>query len=455
MSPTNSAVTGTHAQQVKAITRVLTPNAVVVAFSLILGFRFFRFIAHYSVNVLYWDQWDFLASFFTRKPGLTELFFWQHGPHRQGLGLVADKFLYPLTDWNVRAETFMIGECIFVAMAVALRIKTLLFGPLQYSDVLIPAIFLTLVQHETFDGAPDPGYSSFPILLLMFYGLALQLGNYKLKYGLVLLFNILLIYTGMGVFAGLITIGFFAAQCHLSIRRIIGTPITASLTGLVIACASLASFFIHFEFIGATDCPKPPMIWEYPWFVAILFSSFGGVRSPLVLVTALGIAVLLLAAWISFVVVRRAGNPDTKSRQVALTIMVMLGFSLAFSVFASPGRVCAGLPDAAQTSRYATLLIPAFLGIYFYLLTVRGNVLRRIALVWFALFLTPGHVHIARMADRFADGKRAWTDCYRRTESIRYCDSTTHFKIYPEPEATHLKEKLNFLKEHKLNLFAD
>src|SRR5262245_24984196 len=129
--------------------RILSPEVIVGAVTLALGLKFFLFIWRYSVNILFYDQWDFLGSFFGHDPGFAELFFLQHGPHREGAGLIADKFLYPLTAWSVRAETFLIGGCIFAATLLALMLKKRLFGRFGYSDILIPAIFLTIAQYET------------------------------------------------------------------------------------------------------------------------------------------------------------------------------------------------------------------------------------------------------------------------------------------------------------------
>lgn len=127
-----------------------------------LSFRFLVFIWRYSVNVLFMDQWDHLAAFFDHDPSLGELFFWQHGPHREGIGLIADKFLYPLTAWDVRTEALMIGGCIIAAMGLALLMVKRLFGRIEYWDVLVPMIFLTLAQYETFTVTPNPAYSGYP-----------------------------------------------------------------------------------------------------------------------------------------------------------------------------------------------------------------------------------------------------------------------------------------------------
>ena len=92
-------------EHVRSKTTRIGPGVMVSAVALILGIRFFLFIHRFSVNVLFFDQFDFLGSFFDHTPRLIDLFFLQHGPHREGVGLIADKYLYPLTNWNVRAES--------------------------------------------------------------------------------------------------------------------------------------------------------------------------------------------------------------------------------------------------------------------------------------------------------------------------------------------------------------
>ena len=157
----------------------LGPGLAVAAVIAALGSRFFLIIWKYSINVFFYDQWSYLTPFFRHQPSLAELFFWQHGEHFEGVGLIADKFLYPLTHWNARVDSFLIGVSIFAAMLLALELKCRLYGPLSYSDVAIPLIFLTLGQYEAVIGTPNPGYSALPLLMMMLYSLAL-LGRSRL-----------------------------------------------------------------------------------------------------------------------------------------------------------------------------------------------------------------------------------------------------------------------------------
>ena len=436
------------------------PVFAVAATAVVLGYRFFHFISLYSINVLVFDQWDFLTDFFEGTPTLAKLFFRQHGPHREGVGLIADKVLYPLTRWNVRVESFMIGSCIVVAMLLALVLKRRLFGRFTFSDVAIPMMFLTLVQFETMVGTPNPAYSGFPLLLIMLYALALLLENTLLRYSLVLFLNSLLIFTGFGFFMGPVTLGIFAVEGYWSLRRMNRVPLIAPIAAFLAAGASLGAFFIHYALLPAVSCFKFPIDKPvlYPEFMGLMFSEFVDFTHPLFRAhlrsAPRGGAAILLAA-VAMLAIQVFGRRARAGRWDAGWIgAVLLAFSLLFSAGTAIGRVCLG-PASALASRYATLLIPAFLGMYLGLLLLTWKQLRNTALSLFVLLLLSGDVLIPEWVRRVVDGKRDWVTCYLRTEDIDFCDAATKFRIYPRPEATGLKQKLQYLKERRLSFFAD
>jgi hypothetical protein len=433
------------------------PRLAVTAAAVIFGLRFFSLIWNYSVNVLFWDQWDLLGPFFHHSPGFRELFFEQWGPHREGLGLIADKFLYPLTNWDVRAESLMIGGCIFAAMLLALLLKHKLFGPLAYSDVVIPAIFLTLMQYESLIVTPNPAYCGFPLLMIMLYCLALLQRNRLLKYSLVLLLNVFLIYTGFGIFMGVITICVFALECFWSLRHLTPAPLAQPVTGLLVAGVSLGSFFVHYRFWPAVDCfaVTPRYVSLYPAFMAVMFGSFVGPHTHSSLARLLGAVFLLGVALILGThlmgLLKRDRPPDAN-----LVGAVLVAYGLLFSANTAVGRVCLGMQQATA-SRYMTLLIPAFLATYFYLLSCSWRHMRTVVTGLFViLMVSRGFKKTQGEISLFPNGKRAWAACYVRTEDIEYCDGFAKFKIHPYPdEANGLKEKLDYLKKHRLNLFSE
>lgn len=442
------------------------PVLAIAAVSLALGARFFLIIWKYSINVFFYDQWEYLTPFFRHQPSFAELFFLQHGPHREGIGLFADKFLYPLTHWNARVDSFLIGGSIFAAMLLALRLKCKLYGALSYSDLAIPLIFLSLAQYEMLVGASNPACSGLPLGMMMLYCLALLGRNRLLRYSLVLGLNFLLIYTGYGLFMGAVTAGVFLLECYWSRRHMTSVPFAYALTGLLVAAASLASFFIHYTFSPGVDCFEIPHhhLLQYPWFTALMFSEFL-VPRPLHVswgMTVLGVAILLVVVtvlgWYLLRVLKDA------RRHEALIGAVLLSYSLLFCAIAPIGRLCLGM-QAAFASRYVTLLIPAFLAIYFYLLSRSWRGKRNLVLGLWVLLLLPAAVHKPWEDIRwYSNGKRDWANCYVRTENILYCDQTANFSIHPNPEQIgdfghgpdlQLQQKLDYLKQHRLNLFYD
>ena len=432
----------------------MLPAVTVITVVAILGIRLFTFISDYAVNVLYYDQWDFLGLLFKDHPSLGQLFLYQHGPHREGLGLIVDRFLYPLTNWNTRAESFLIGACVFAASLLALLLKYRLFGRLSYGDVAIPLIFLTTTQYETFVGTPNAAYSGIPLLLILCYCLALTARRYQVRYVLCLLLNFLIVFTGFGVLLGPVTIVVFALECYRRVRGVSEIPLGASFAAMLLAIASMGAFFLNYRFQPAVDCfvfPDPHPL-AYARFLAVMTARYFGVTSSLQLAGIAGTPLVLCAAGIITVLAwrlmsgRRAGNAE-------LIAAVLLAYSILFAVDTAIGRVCLG-PGAAFAPRYTTLLIPGVTGIYFYLQTMSPGSIQKAITGILILLLIPGCLADDGGAAWGADRKRAWVGCYLRTENIPECDKCAGFVIHPHPDETRLTEKLDYLKVRRLSLFS-
>jgi hypothetical protein len=435
------------------------PALAIAAVIAALGSRFFLIIWKYSINVFFYDQWEYMTPFFRHRPSLTELFFLEPagGPQREGLGLIPDKFLYPLTHWNVRIDAFIVGGSIFVAMLLALRLKRKLCGALSYSDLAIPVIFLTLQQYEAVVGTPNPGYSGFPLVMMMLYCLALLGRNRLWRYAFVLILNFFLIYTGWGFFMGFVTIGVFLLECYWSWRHLTSVPFSQPLSGLVVAVASLASFFVHYTFSGDVACFSTPHrhLLQYPQFTALMFSAFV-VPRPLHLssgMTVLGSAILLAAiALLFWHLIHSLKDPRADAHLIGV---VLMSYSLLFCANAALGRSCEGLL-MAYSSRYVSLLIPAFLAIYFYLLSKSWHGKRNLVLTLWTLLLLPATVSKPWEDIRwYSSGKRDWVNCYVHTENIHDCDRSANFTVDPYPGQPGFQQELDYLKQHRLNLFYE
>jgi hypothetical protein len=429
--------------------------ALAVLTGIALAYRFFALINIYAVNLLFSDQWDTYNPLF-REQGLWALFSYQHGPHRQGLGLIVTKIVAGLTQWNSRADAFTVGAIILGAMLAALYLKRRLFGALTLVDAIVPLIFLATSQYESLVITPNPAHGALPVLLVLLSTLAWDLPDALARYTAIAGLNFLLIFTGFGLFMGLITPLLLALDVWQQARsgsRKAWMPLAALMAGL----ASIYVFSIGYVFQPAIACFQFPhqRPWEYAWFIALMFAQFLGIsyRSAVALASILGCVLLIVMVVVLIYHLRALVRSGLHKRGVSAAITILIGYSLVFCANTAIGRICAGL-DSGQSSRYMTLLIPAFFGLYLHIVALRRPPVRYAALALLAVLLLPLPPHAAdiKLMRGFAEGKQRWKACYLKTENIQRCDRVAGLSLYPAPPE--LKQRLAYLKQHHLNLFA-
>jgi hypothetical protein len=416
-----------------------------------LTWRFFRMISQGAVNIFYYDQWDFNDATLFEKHTLWEIFRWQHGPHRQGLGGVAMKLLEPSIRWNSRYEAFGIGAIILAAAILALYLKTRLLGPIAYSDAIIPAFFLTPAQFETVLGATNPSWGAIPVLLIILYCLSWTIRSGRWKYVCVLLANFFLIYTGFGVFAGLLTPVVIALD-YWKTRQVL------SVAALLISIASLASFFVGYQsHHSAADCfsivPANPIL--YAMFMSCMFGNAVGLKGSGYLLLLVGVIILIVSLVCLDKVLRRLRRDEPISLTRDTVIGVLLGFCLIFMLATAYGRLCLGF-DFAMMPRYVTYTVLDFYGLYLFSLSIPGKRARTLLITTLCLLALLSSARMNRydasLAKDISDGKRAWRDCYLGRHNIAQCNALANFQIYPFDEKQ-LQRKLDFLEQNHLNLF--
>jgi hypothetical protein len=457
----------------------------VLSLSAALAVRLLLLIDRYAVNLLFMDEWDVGGHFIEGTP-LWRLFFVQHGPHLQGIAFYVTKLIAVLTGWNNRAEAFACGLAVILAMLTALQLKRRLWGHLTFADSIIPLIFLTPLQYGVFVRAPNLAPAPVPLWLMMLYGLSWTHKNKITRYSLVLLFNFLLLFTGYTIFIGMITLFLFGVEWYHDRKN---RPRFISGISLVVAIATFAGFLSTYQFVSTVDCflfPHP-RLWEYGWFMGLTWINFFGVKflthpTP---ATYLGLPLVLLVVLLTggYTLKLFASDSTPSSRQRTIMIFFLTGYSLLFTLNAAVGRVCLSL-EVAQTSRYITLMIPAFLGFYFALLSWRSVPEQtgerreepprsplRVPKIWdvlpakgwqFAFILIYAglllQAHVLSPLDRhelewLRLKKEAWKACYLFFEDVQECNQSTGFLLYPEVPP--LQQKLAYLKEHQLNLYLD
>jgi len=430
----------------------------VVAFGLLCG-RLFRLIDRYSVNVLFWDQWDLFDAFF-EDASAWELFRWGHGPHRQGIAFLLTRALMDATAWNSRAEAFMIGALVALAAALALLLRRRLFGALTPMDVAILLLVLTPAQYGIFIHTPNASHGAAPLLLLVALCWASTLSHRVVRCAALVVLDFLLVHTGFGIVAGAITPVLLVSECIEAWRDEGARAARWPASCVVLSLAALGFFLVGYSFDPAVDdfgfpSPQAPL---YPRYVALMLANVLGVQGTGLLPTLTGFAAL--AALLCAAAVHGLGLFSRRgaARRHSAVIFALVAFGLLYCASTAIGRITLGL-QAAQSTRYVPLIVPAFLGLYLQLQTVRSLHARVLAsclaVAVMAAATFPVRTADARFMAILARDKQRWVDAYVETGSLRVADERAHRRIYPHPpEQTRLEEKLAYLRRHRLNLFA-
>ncbi|MEI8345275.1 MAG: hypothetical protein WCG06_04310, partial [Candidatus Omnitrophota bacterium] len=326
----------------------------------------------------------------------------------------------------------------------------------------IALIFLTPIQYELFAATPNLSHGAAPLFLLMLYVLVWAGWRGLPRYAGILILNFLLVYTGFGVFVGMITPCLFAAEALNAYRARNQKGIWAALSGAGISLLTAGSFFIGYHFSPAVDGFKFPIreVWLYPQYMALMLANFCGVKGVVLHTYLCGFAILLLMGTLAAVHTVRVLRPKAANGQppADAVIAVLLGFTLLFCANTAIGRICVGMPTA-QSSRYATHLIPGFFGIYLAFVALPAGLARRFLTAMFVAGLIVASFPLrhtdAAILDWCVQGKTRWKAVYLRTGDIVEATRAAHFPIYPDPQRTHLKRKLELLKKEGLNLYLD
>jgi hypothetical protein len=433
------------------------PSLVVWITFLLYSARLSRLISRYAVNVFFADQWEFNDATLFQKHTIWQMFDWQYGPHRQGLGALFARLIEPLFRWNSRIESFIVGGIIVAAALCALWLKRRLYGSVSISDVVIPAIFFTPAQWATVFLTANFAHGPFPLLLTVLYCLAWTCRMSAARYPLVLLINFAAIYTGFGFFLGVVTPLLLVIDYWAS-APVTRLPRTYFVVALIVSFVSLGSFFIGYKFNPALDCfsGRPQSLASYVGFVVLMFSTFLSVRSRILgAIILIAMVISLGSALWHLLRPRRLGTSSPEQKKLLITT-ALITYCLLFCANTAYGRVCAG-SLMARSSRYAIYLEPGLLGLYFHVLSIPVSAKRKLLVTGFLVPVLAASVHGDwRGMERFRNVKQKWKACYLQIEDINKCDAAAGFPLLVhEPGRVHLQEKLQYLKRTRQNLYVD
>ena len=277
-----------------SIARILKNEGFVFSFValavLLLSFRILNYIDDFAVNILYWDQWDFNQGLFSDY-SLTDLFLQQHGPHRQGLGALVIKLVSNLTNWSSRAESFTIGIILIIAGLSALFLTKMWNGRLKAQDLAVFIPFVGLGSFEALVLTPNPAHGALPVLLVFLIAFSFLIKRVLLRYSSLLLLNFLLIFTGFGLFSGVVLPAIIGVSI-IRAWRWEKSAVWIHVGALVFAIFSLVLFFVNYKHNPAITCFKFPDNQPYLEFMSIQYATAFGNKGVSLRTLAFGGAVL-------------------------------------------------------------------------------------------------------------------------------------------------------------------
>jgi hypothetical protein len=429
---------------------------VAALFFLGLGIRMFAFTDKYAVNIFIWDQWDFYGPLF-RHEGLWAAFDYQHGPHRQGIGFLVTEVIAQLSGWNARADAFGVAG-VLVAGCIAGLVLAHRCGVRGWALALVPLFFFNIRQYEMFVMSSNISHGAMPMLLCASLVLCWLIPRPAVRAALISLLTFFSIFTGFAVFLGLIIPFLLLVELFQHWRAKRKHEAVAALLALLAIGASWALFLHDYHFVPAVDNYRFPYEKPHEYFllIAAMLNNFHGLKcnTPLLIVTgfvffAIQLVLLCGSAW------RIVRSPETKNlRDVA--IFVMSAFALLYGANTAIGRVFAGWQNVGLSSRYVTLMISSGMAILLYLGGGERSRWRHAVLLGYLIFISYGTIDLRtgdwRAAAEFRDGRAAWRKAYLETHHQGKANALAKFQVYPVYID---EEKLNFLREHHLNLFSE
>lgn len=421
---------------------------------MLLATRLYQFVDTNAVNLLFWDQWDFYQPLFANG-NAWEIFARQHGPHRQGLGLLITAALAHTSDWNTRWDSFAVLCCIVLSAILAARLCVYAGYSQGVSLAVAALLFFNLRQYEIFVGTPNISHGALPVALLLTTCLVFYLKDAWTRAVLLAVLTFLLIFTGFGLFAGIVIPAVVLAEGATRFVHREKVEVLPVIFLLVTTGLAWAAFSVDYVFAPAVANFRFPheRPWEYAQFAALIAAQGIGIRGTGGFALTGGLIIWLA---VLFSVARHAARLLRRQGSTAgeMTVLTLAGFSLLFATNTAVGRVCLGM-EGAISSRYIPLILPALLAVFLGLRTL-PNSFSAVTAAVFVIAITPGALTLSRNdVDHIAESKRgrlAWREAYLSSLDENAANAVARYTVYPMPGL--IRERLEFLQRRGLNLHA-
>lgn len=399
----------------------MKPERVLNLGSLFLFLRLLLLTWYFSVNLPYWDQWDFLGPIFNEE-GPLRAFFYQHGPHRQGVGGLLQWLLMRGTYWDMRIESLLCVAFVGCALWLGFGFLKKHRGRLSVWDIGIALLFLRGTAWEAYISTPNLAHGPLPLFFVILVALLLQRPATYARGFLLGILSFFSMFTGFALFVPPV----------LSLVLILERAWKKNLLALSLIFLSLWLFLSRQTFQPAAECfvfpdHHPLKYFSFSFAEFATVGGFYGVKPPFLLFLACTFGAALTGVVLSTLIRQR--------KNAALSFLFL--FTLAFVAFSAVGRVCLGT-KAAMSSRYFLYLIPAVLGVWCCLeerlkkIAVLLLLVTEMTLVPFYFRKVPGLMH----------SRGTWVQCYREHRETSLCDKETGIQIYPDSHSPAFLERL-------------
>lgn len=435
----------------------LCAMALVTATFVVCLIRLVGFVQDNAVNLLFEDQWDFLTPMFQGR-GPWANFFFQHGPHRLGLGGLIEWYLYTATGWDIRADAWAAVVVLVMATAIALVLAARLRGRLSWSDAGFPLLLLGPMHWETMIFTPSLAHSIVPLLLtfLLAYSWSLTRGSTRVI--AVAVFGALILFTGYGVCCAPATIGLAlllwlrpGKEAARAERWQAGLILL-----LLIGAVAVFAHGYHWDRGSKSWHFFGPDWWNYPRFCALMFTNLLGLRSMSALATTAGAVLLVLVAAAFIAATAKIWRREATARDKAVWLLTCT--SLVYVALTAFGRLSINI-QAAFMWRYTTLMTPAVCGLAIaaeqWPFWQQGARKFCFMIAWMMLagFIW-GHFKPEQNGALYADAKRNWIASYLKSHDLHTANKESGFGVYfPAPDSPLIAQKLHWLEQHHLSFF--
>ncbi len=409
--------------------------AIFVSF-LLFGFLSLYVTLSYTSSVPWYDSWQIIEMKMENWP-VWAIFRAQQNEHRVGLGLLMLDTIGPFFHWDLRIGAYLVWLTLAVSCVLALMVMERLRGSLVVWDLIIPFIFFSVYQWENLTWGYQITFTIFlPIFLAALYLFTVQPGMFR-DGALLLLCFLGTVSSAQGLLVSFFIMGFFLFEAFTHGSRRILSLVLAGVSFML-----AVTYFWGYDFSPLQDKDRVLLtIGDYIAFAAHLINATVGYQDvalwsgilPSLMLFSLGASTILLFF---------------KAKIQGYVVFSLVLFSVLLTAALSYNRIPLGF-DLAKNSRYATLFIPFYFGLYMLLYSMPLRLRNAAVGVTITLYVFVSVAHygdVLRFAKDEYEAREEFRRCYTANGNMLDCPGNLS-------EQANIQRTLEFAKEKNISIF--